>query len=55
MVFTDAPGNYTFTGLADGHYLVTPSHAGSSFFPREREVTVTGTNVTGQFFRGRSL
>jgi hypothetical protein len=55
MVFTDAAGNYSFSGLADGRYTVTPSHPSLRFFPRERKVTVSGANQLGQFFRGRGL
>src|SRR5205085_1077611 len=32
-VTTDASGNYSFTGLADGSYSVTPSQPGYVFTP----------------------
>jgi len=43
----DGAGNYTFSGLANGAYTVTPSHAGYTFNPTNRSVTVSGVNVTG--------
>jgi subtilase family serine protease len=47
---TDSNGNYTFTGLANGNYTVTPSLSGYVFTPTSRNVTVSGANVTGQNF-----
>lgn len=55
MAFTDASGSYTFTGLADGVYTITPSHTSFGFSPRERRIAVNGTDVISQFFRGRRL
>jgi hypothetical protein len=43
---TDVLGNYTFAGLANGAYTVTPSVAGSTFLPLSTNVTVAGANVT---------
>jgi len=43
-------GNYTFTGLANGTYAVTPSRAGYTFNPSSQAVTVNGANVTGLNF-----
>jgi hypothetical protein len=53
MVFTDAAGNYSFTGLVDGVYTLTPSKAGVTFSPGGRQVVVNGADVGGQFFTGR--
>ena len=47
---TDSSGNYTFTGLTNGGYTVTPSMAGYAFTPANRSVTISGANVTGQNF-----
>ena len=48
---TDASGGFTFTDLADGLYLVTPSLAGGfTFFPRNSLVTVAGEDVAGPDF-----
>ena len=47
---TDASGNYSFTGLANGAYTVTPSLAGYTFTPANAAVTVSGASVTGKNF-----
>jgi hypothetical protein len=49
---TDGSGNYTFSGLANGGYTVTPSPSGYTFSPVNRSVTVSGANVTAQNFTG---
>ena len=49
---TNALGNYTFTGLANGSYTVTPTLGGYAFTPTSRAVTVSGANVGGQNFTG---
>ena len=46
----DATGAYTFTGLANGTYAVTPSNSGYGFTPATRNATVNGANVTGVNF-----
>jgi Carboxypeptidase regulatory-like domain len=43
-------GNYSFTGLANGTYVVTPSNSGYSFSPTVQTVTVNGANATGVNF-----
>lgn len=47
---TDASGNYSFTGLYDGSYTVTPSKLGSTFAPTSTAVTLGGANVAGTNF-----
>jgi hypothetical protein len=47
---TDSSGNYSFIGLADGTYTVTPSNAGYTFSPVSQSVTVNGANQTGVNF-----
>ena len=49
-VTADASGNYTFSGLANGTYTVTPSKSGYTFTPTSRTVTISGANVTGVSF-----
>jgi hypothetical protein len=44
---TDSSGNYSFTGLANGNYAVTPSHTGYTFSPTSQSAPVNGANVTG--------
>jgi ABC-type oligopeptide transport system substrate-binding subunit len=46
----DSSGNYTFTGLANGTYAVTPSHTGYTFSPTSEKAMVNGANVTGLNF-----
>jgi len=45
----DASGNYTFSGLANGSYTVTPSKSGFTFTPVNRAVTISNANVTASF------
>jgi len=50
-VLTDSSGNYSFSGLAAGIYMVTPSLAGFTFSPVSSVVTTTsGTNASGLNF-----
>jgi hypothetical protein len=46
----DGVGNYSFTGLSNGAYAVTPSRAGYTFNPSIQTATVNGANVTGLNF-----
>ena len=46
----DASGNFSFTGLANGTYTVTPSKSGYTMTPTSKSVTVNGANVTGVNF-----
>jgi fibronectin type 3 domain-containing protein len=46
----DAGGNYTFTGLANGNYTVTPGATGYTFTPASQSVTVNGANVSAVSF-----
>ncbi len=43
----DSSGNYSFSGLADGNYTITPAKSGYTFTPASQAVTVSGSNVTG--------
>ncbi len=52
---TDASGNYTLTGLANGTYTVVPTLSGYTFSPTSLSVTVNGANVTGQNFMATSV
>jgi Carboxypeptidase regulatory-like domain len=47
---TNTSGNYTFSGLANGTYTVTPSLSGDTFTPASQSVTVSGANQTGVNF-----
>jgi hypothetical protein len=46
----NASGAYTFAGLANGSYTITPSMTGYSFSPPSLPVTITGANVTVESF-----
>jgi len=46
----DASGNFTFKGLLNGTYLLTPSKAGLTFSPQSKSITVNGADVTGITF-----
>ena len=47
---TNSSGSYTFSGLANGTYTVTPSNSGDTFTPANQSVTVSGANQTGVNF-----
>jgi hypothetical protein len=46
----DAAGNYTFSGLANGTYTITPAKTGFVFSPSKQTITVSSANVTGMDF-----
>jgi hypothetical protein len=50
----DSSGNYTFTGLANGTYVVAPSHTGYVYAPATQAVTINGANATGVNFTATS-
>ncbi len=47
---TGTGGAYTFTGLANGTYTVTPSLSGYTFSPASASETVSGSNISGVNF-----
>src|SRR5271165_1007384 len=47
---TNTSGGYTFTGLLNGSYTVTPSKTGYVFTPASQAVTVNGANVSAVNF-----
>jgi hypothetical protein len=49
-VTADLSGSYTFTGLHNGPYTVTPSALGFVFTPASQPATVNNGNVTGVNF-----
>jgi hypothetical protein len=46
----DAVGNYSFNGLLNGTYSVTPNEAGFIFHPGTQSATLSGGNATGLNF-----
>ena len=48
--FSDATGYYSFSGLQDGTYNITPSKTGYTFSPPVLTVTISGKSLTGQNF-----
>ncbi len=51
---TATDGTYTFSGLANGSYTVTPSKSGYTFSPASTSVTISGANQTGKNFTASS-
>jgi hypothetical protein len=51
----DASGNYSFSGMVDGAYTVTPSKSGFTFTPASSSVTVARANVTAVNFTGQAI
>ena len=47
---TDSNGYYSFSGLFNGAYTITPSKAGYTFTPPSKDVTISGADITGQNF-----
>ena len=47
---TDGSGNYSFTGLLRGAYIVTPSLSGQTFNPANYTPGITGSDITGLDF-----
>jgi YD repeat-containing protein len=48
---TNILGNYSFTGLINGVYAVTPNKAGFTFTPESRAIPIEDANVTAQNFK----
>jgi hypothetical protein len=50
IISTDFSGNYSFAGLSNGTYTVTPSKTGYAFTPSIRTITIYDANVAGADF-----
>jgi hypothetical protein len=50
----DSLGGYSFNGLPNGAYLITPSKTGYSFVPPNAQLSVNGGNVTGVSFSAQA-
>jgi len=49
-ITANASGAYSFPGMANGSYTLTPSLSGYTFSPASQVVTVNGSNVTAAIF-----
>jgi formylglycine-generating enzyme required for sulfatase activity len=47
---TDVNGNFSFNGLANGTYTITPSKSGYTFVPASTNVTLNGASVNNVLF-----
>ena len=47
---TDSDGSYSFSALSNGSYAVTPSLTSYTFDPTSRNLTISGSNVSGVDF-----
>lgn len=52
---TDSSGNYTFSGLLNGSYTVTPTKTGVTFTPTSLPITINSNNVTGANFTAAAV
>jgi hypothetical protein len=43
----NSSGNYSFSGIPDGNYVVAPSRSGYSFSPSLQSVAINGSDVSG--------
>lgn len=43
----DSSGNFSFSGLANGIYTITPTKSGVTFTPASRQVTINNASVSG--------
>jgi len=46
VAVTDSNGNYTFSNLSNGSYIVTPSFSGYTFNPTYQVVKISSATVT---------
>lgn len=52
---TDASGNYSFSNLTKGSYLVAPSQSGFAFSPSTATETIKNASISGVNFTGTEL
>ncbi|MGO9953660.1 MAG: carboxypeptidase regulatory-like domain-containing protein, partial [Dissulfurispiraceae bacterium] len=52
---TNSSGAYSFTGLSNGPYTVTPSFSGYSFSPSSINLSVSNANISGENFTGAPI
>ena len=54
-VTADASGNYSFTGLANGTYTITPSQSGYTFAPASQSIAINGANIVAVNFTAQAI
>lgn len=54
-VNTDLAGNYTFSNLSNGSYVVAPSQPGYTFSPTTQSATISGASATGKNFTATAV
>ena len=54
-IAADAAGNYSFSGLVDGVYTLTPGKTGFTFTPASQSMTVSGANVSAVNFTAQPV
>ena len=52
---TNSLGQFTFSSLPNGSYVVAPSKSGYTFLPSTTPVTINGTSVSGVTFTGKAV
>jgi hypothetical protein len=52
---TDASGNYSFSGLKNGSYVVAPSQSGDAFSPSTASESINGANIGGVNFTASAV
>jgi hypothetical protein len=52
---TDGSGNFSFTGLPNGSYIVAPSASGFTFSPATASVSISGASKTGVNFTASAV
>ena len=52
---TNSSGTYSFAGLSNGTYVITPTQPGYTFTPASRTVTVNSGNVSGITFTASAV
>ncbi len=53
VTLTGATGNYRFTDLENGNYLIAPSDTAFTFIPETREILIHNGDITGLDFEVR--
>jgi hypothetical protein len=54
-VTANTSGVYSFTGLVNGSYTVTPTKSGFVMTPTSQAVTISGANATANFFSAQTF